>query len=419
MLGPNKWRLLTIVAGILLAHAIDSPNGSPRIQQTNQSTKLGLSIQKIVPWDQSRTARNLYQPYKRFSNIDNVQFVERRTTSDRDWKTSFGAFRYAPNSDDDFTRRSDDQLPQLTFYEVINNMTYQFPSEFGVTTNKPTESQILRKPQYKYIPLHVYQEKDQSTAANNENYAARTRNEQEIQSRTDTNLYRSEALVQLHPHLQQQQQQTFQQHQIIAAQTDANKVIFPETTSVSNEDIQGRRSGMEFTAQTPNFGSLFVPQSYQEDNPNHPNFQSPYSEELEPIEPRTTRGINTNYENHPRQPITFPGTSSVKTFRDDVTKFGDVNGPVAVQRQFSDYLDQHGLRSIESIIYDNDYRFPRQHFPPKSYVEYGDYPGPPRSRLINSWKTARQPRVVFPANDNFPSGLGVSSYTNNDNIVFR
>lgn len=432
MLGPNKWRLLTIVAGILLAHAIESPSRSPRILQSQpSSSRLGVTIQRILPWSNSRdtitdsrTARNLYTPYKRFSNVDNVRFIERHQgSSDWNWKTTFGAFRYAPNSLD-LRRRSDDQLSHISFYEVVNSTAYPIGAEEASvsagTTSKPVQQVSLRKPKYAYIPLRVggsgaVKDYDTNGVTKYQQDGAGT-TEPEIQSRTDTNLYQGE--------LSQQS-------------TDINKVVFPDTgihsttavassslssSSSSSEDIQGRRSGIQFTAQSPNFGSLFVPQAYQEDNPAHPNFQSPYSEELSPLAPdtpetRTTRGVT--YESPPRTAITFPATNAKQPFRDEVTKFGDINGPVTtVQRQFSDFLEKQGIRTVENVYYHDDFRHPRHYFPPKSYVEYGDYPGPPRSRLIVPWKSARTPRVVFPQNENFPSGAGISSYNNND-VVFR
>lgn len=417
MLGPTKWRLLTIVAGILLAHAIDSPSRSPRVLQSTQSAggggggHLGITIQRIVPWNRDarstdvRTARNLYTPYKRFSNVDNVRFIERRQgATDWNWKTTFGAFRYAPHAID-MRRRSDDPLAQVTIFEVANSTAAQplgLPEVAALTasTARPAPLQSLRRPKYKYIPLQPTQ-----TAADDFG--------QGVDRSVDTNLYR--------PH------------------GNANKIAFPGSVGApvssaltatalaaqvasSEDDIQGRRSGIQFTAQSPNFGSLFMPQGYQEDNPSHPNFQSPYNEELSPqtdgTETRTTRGATFETAPPQRTAITFP-VSNVKQFRDDVTKFGDANGPITVQRQFSDFLDKQGLRTYENIYYQDDYRHPRHYFPPKSFVEYSEYPGPPtRSRLIVPWKSSRTPRVVFPQGDGFPSSTGVSNYNSND-IVFR
>lgn len=405
MLGPNKWRLLTIVAGILLAHAIDSPSRSPRILQSQPSAPLGLTIQRVLPWNRDRrssstevrTARNLYTPYKRFSNVDDVRFVERHQgTTDWNWRTTkFGAFRYAPNAVD-MRRRSDDhQLAQIALFELVNNTA----AAVSGTTIAPVETQAaVRRAKYKYIPL-------------------RTNSALPDFAQSDFVQNNVDRSVNLYP-----------------SSTDINKVVFPpnvattstaiaNTATTSSEDIQGRRSGIQFAAHSPNFGSLFIPQSYQEDNPNHPNFQSPYSEELsaggDNTETRATRGVN--YEAPPRTAIAFP-PSNTKTFRDDVTKFGDINGPVtSVQRQFSDFLDKQGIRTYENIYYQDEYRNPRHYFPPKSFVEYSEYPGPPRSRLIvpPSWKSSRTPRVVFPQSDGFPSSAGVSNYQSSNDIVFR
>lgn len=403
MLGPNKWRLLTIVAGILLAHAIESPSRSPRILQSKPSAQLGLTIQRALPWNRDRrssvgevrASRNLYTPHKRFSNVDDVRFVERHQgTTDWNWRTTFGAFRYAPNAVD--MRRRSDELTQVALYELVNSTAQPLDtSVIAGTTIAPVETQAVRRPKYKYIPLrtnHVASDLPQTLYLKN-NGVDRS-----------VNLYPSS--------------------------TDINKVVFPDavttptalanTAVTSTEDIQGRRSGIQFTAQSPSFSSLFVPQSYQEDNPNHPNFQTPYSEELssgsDNTETRATRGVT--YESPPRTAITFP-VSNTKPFRDDVTKFGDINGPVtSVQRQFNDFLEKQGIRTYENIYYQDEYRNPRHYFPPKSYVEFSEYPGPPRSRLIVPWKSSRTPRVVFPQGDGFPSSPGVSNYQTND-VVFR
>lgn len=420
MLGPNKWRLLTIVAGILLAHAIDSPSRSPRNLQSQSTPRLGVTIQRILPWNggaesqpaEYRTARNLYTPHKRFSNVDNVQFVERHQSgNDWNWKTTFGAFRYVPL---DMRRRSDDdQLTAQVAVSEVGNSTAHPPAlpeaaALVATTEKaPTSNRLQptanRAPRYRFIPLRP------------------SANVADDLVSKDTEVDRSVDIDRYRP--------------------STGKVTFPDSTispastavlakTANSADIKGRRSGIQFNSKSPNYGSLFMPQSYQEDNPSHPNFQSPYSEELSTVtgdsgaEARQTRGAT--YDPPHRTPIAFPGSTSssgsvsgLKPFRDDVTKFGDVNGPVTVHRQFNDFLSTQGLRTYENIYYQDDYRHPRHYFPPKAFVEYSDYPGPPRqSRLIVPWKSSRTPRVVFPQNEGFASGTGVSSYNSND-VVFR
>lgn len=490
MLGPNKWRLLTIVAGILLAHAIESPTRSssstrlapipspsasltssqqPQYHQSLPSTaptNIGLTIEQVLPGSKNndRTARNLYTPFKRFSNVDTVRFVERRHIQANDLnnvQTSFGAFRYAHAPSPSLTsrRRSDIDSQQIGIYELINT-TYAQNGESIATTSRPTLLSA-RQPKYNYIPLRQHYKgktnklETSGQQIRNLEYFDRTTPSQEFQSRTDLNIYQSEQiplqqekeLRQTHPQefiepdfqpqaqqtQQQQLPQSKQQLQAYQPQVISTKIVFPDSevptvtrNANQHDEIQGRRSGITFTPQTPKSGTPFIPHSYQEDDPASPNFQNPYSEELgEQNEIRTARGAV--YDNYPsRSTVHFPGPSS-KPFRDDVTKFGDVNGPVtSVQRQFSDYLEAQGIRTYENIYYSDDYRRPRQYYPsvPKSpYYDYSEYTSqPPRSRLIQPYKSARSPRVIFPTNDNYQSGLGVSSYdnyNNNENIVFR
>lgn len=504
MLGPNKWRLLTIVAGILLAHAIDSPNRSaprlnePTSQQQNRrttstfatlssspssaasssiksrrnapaqptSTHLGLTIETVAPaWNsysnnrnsfsERRLARNLYTPYKRFSNIDDVRFVQRRQTTGLqnniiDRHTTFGAFRYsalpanalaAPvNVVNTAKRRSDIDVPVSPLEYANTTLSNPLNEDGIVTTEKPTTLQVIKRRKYKYIPLF-------NSKAPIFDVEATTLPDQEIRSRTDLNYYtdeQDEKETEEKPDEQLAQgsetlpqalalQSTYQSQTHVS-----NKVAFPVPTfeapvktMTQISDLQGRRSGLTFTQQTPKFDPPYVPQSYQEDDPNHPNFQIPYSEELsapEPSEIRTARGVH--YENYPHRSsvVQFPGPSTnhnAKPFRDDVTKFGDVNGPITSmqQRQFNDYYD--GLRTYENIYYSDDYRRPRTYPNRSPYYESssfnGEYTGQPlRSRLIVPYKSSRTPRVIFPSNDNLPAGLyNGENYSNNDNVVFR
>lgn len=469
MLGPNKWRLLTIVAGILLAHAIDSPNRSPRLDQSNSqlptsftsptSINLGLAQDRnTADWQGRNIAVNLYQPFKRFSNADDVRYVERRQASvsnAREWRAAFGAFRYAPFSGTlNSRRRSDSDVPTVAVYEYLNTTAYPVSSESVITTIRPTPGQPIQRYKYSYIPLSSVNLIDSRAPSDNSvDYSGvdrTTPSGQEIQSRTDLNVYQSEHSVlqpqsvqplaqsQLQPQALGLQQPQLAYHQSISSKiafpaADATAIPVTSTTTVTSEtaseDIQGRRSGMTFAAQASKFGTPFIPQAYQEDDPSHPNFQLPYSEELSSSEPeiRTARGAV--YENYPsRTPVQFPGPSSsgsAKPYRDDVTKFGDINGPVtSVQRQFNDYYESQGIRTYDNIYYSDDYRRPRQYYPspPKSpYFEYSEYPTQPlRSRLIVPYKSSRSPRVIFPGNDNYQNGVyNAENYNNNENVVFR
>lgn len=508
MLGPNKWRLLTIVAGVLLAHAIDSPNRStPRLTQPSQSTysklslssralisptstHVGLTIEKVAPsirnsnnvnsYRERRLARNLYTPFKRFSNIDDVRYIERHQTTDLhrndilNRRTTFGAFRYATIlNENQAGRRSDDDMSASAF--EYTNTTFSDQSNVdaetgGTTSSKPTTLQSIKRHKYRYIPLNAI--KINSVESNDmefNNIERTTLSDQEIRPRTDFNiidLNKHETATQLNQEFNNNKQQN---HENVAESSEtvpqalalhsssyhqshiSNKVSFPRSKPATrvtptkayseiNDDIQGRRSGITFTQHTPKFDPPFIPQSYQEDDPNHPDFQIPYSEELSPTEAteiRTARGAH--YENYPIRSsiVHFPGPSTsnhnTKPFRDDVTKFGDVNGPITPlqQRQFNDYYD--GIRTYDNIYYSDDYRRPSSASASASHQFYSSAPKSPfydynteysnqplRSRLIVPYKSSRTPRVIFPSSDNLSTGVyNTENYNTNDNIVFR
>lgn len=479
MLGPNKWRLLTIVAGILLAHAIDSPNRSarrlnqPSSQQKRSSlaslslhtptsptsTHLGLTIEKVEPvWNsyknsnnfsERRLARNLYTPFKWFSNNDDVRFIERhQKTGHRnkilDQHTTFGAFRYASpsNSLNTAGRRSDVDVPFALEY---TNTTLSNPlhEDDVVTTSKPATLQVIKRHKYRYIPIN---NSNQIVTPNKKSdfpiETSTKTQDQEIRSRTDLNFYPDDQdAIQINQNTQiigehstessggipqalALESSVRSQVSSIAAYS-SQKYEAPTKLSAHLTELQGRRSGLTFMQQTPHIDPPYVPQSYQEDDPSHPNFQGPYSEELSPAEPteiRTARGAH--YENYPHRStmVQFPGPSTnhkAKPFHDDVTKFGDIDGPITSmqQRQYNDYFD--GLRTYDNIYYSDDYRRPRQYY--SSTQKYTEYSGLPlRSRLIVPYKSSRTPRVIFPSNDNLPTGLyNGENYSNNDNVVFR
>lgn len=465
MLGPTKWRLLTIVAGILLAHAIDSPNRSaPRLNQKPTSsvvassqlaaapTQLGLTIERLLPvtaWNNNnvRVARNLLSPYKSFSNVDDVRYVARRRQAyaggggavDGWPTTTFGAFRYVATPSNSLPspntrRRSDSGGALSSAYELAANSSDTSDYENVITTSKPTTLQAVHRRKYNFIPLGS----SGAISTTTHRYIEQTmRPTQEVQSRTDVNIFQ---ITDQSQHLQPQAlalQSTYEapnQASLPVAEALTSAATRAPPSATSDQGIQGRRSGMSFAPQPPTFGSSFQPQSYQEDDPSHPNFQVPYSEELSPAEPteiRTARGA-TYESNYPvRSSFQFPGpstnTAASKPFRDDVTKFGDVNGPVtSLQRQFNDYLDTQGIRTYENIYYSDDYRRPRQYYPTSGknsfYSEYSDYSAsqPLRSRLIVPYQSSRSPRVIFPSSDNFGGTSEFSNnYNNNENVVFR
>lgn len=448
MLGPTKWRLLTIVAGILLAHAIDSPVRSPRILSPRSSSassssgydgagnQLALSIQRFVPWN-DRYTRNLYSPYDRFSNIDNIRITTSNTANTnnmREARNAISSFRYSP-SYYDLNRRSDDQ-----FKSYIFNASIGTPIS-SISTNPNANNQIRPKPSnHKYIPLLDFPTNSNDEIHQNFSQSIQMPNNKKIQSRTDVaHVYQSTI------------ENPFPKNVVFPSDTTTTGAKSSSSIAPSDSDLKGRRSGIQFSAQPQTIPiNVFIPQGYREDNPNNPNFQFPYSEELSPSDTTTdvrfARGIagqigdaeniygQQQQQQQPPQ-LNFPQNKISQTvvFRDDVTKFGDINGPITSmvqQRQFSDSVrnpfDTGGYYSSDEFGRSPRLQQQQQHyFPPKSYVEYSEYPGPPRNRLQPGWKSSRTPRVVFPQGEPFPTGSGSGNGvtgTNNynlDNVVFR
>lgn len=388
MLGPNKWRALTIIAGILLANAIDTPAKTNTVQlstlQTDPYQK--ISLQGYRSWN-DRVSRNLYPPHQIFSNVDNIRFLEKRQDpNDGSFSNSFGAFRVARN----FRRRQDDTASIQ--YSDINR------TEPTVSTT----SQPYQQRSYVYIPFI----KETSTAALDIN-------------RTLGNI-KPPSNVELTG-------EGIASYENLQDRTDNAETV--------NDELNGRRSGFKFPAQSENYQSSFQPQGYREDTVSFAesgNYQVPYSEEFAHTfppehEPRYGRQITFEADSSvgsgpgpalpaASHPIEFPGpnantnphhTALVKGFHDDVTKFGDINGPItAIPRQNRGLVFNGG----------SGFRSARQFTPPNVFVEYSDYPGPPKR--FYPFKS-RTPRVVFPTNDNIPSAPSSSGTYASDSVTFR
>ncbi|XP_037902413.1 uncharacterized protein LOC119646134 isoform X2 [Hermetia illucens] len=388
MLGPNKWRALTIIAGILLANAIDTPAKTNTVQlstlQTDPYQK--ISLQGYRSWN-DRVSRNLYPPHQIFSNVDNIRFLEKRQDpNDGSFSNSFGAFRVARN----FRRRQDDTASIQ--YSDINR------TEPTVSTT----SQPYQQRSYVYIPFI----KETSTAALDIN-------------RTLGNI-KPPSNVELTG-------EGIASYENLQDRTDNAETV--------NDELNGRRSGFKFPAQSENYQSSFQPQGYREDTVSFAesgNYQVPYSEEFAhtfPPEHEPRYGRQITFEADPSvgsgpgpalpaasHPIEFPGpnantnphhTALVKGFHDDVTKFGDINGPItAIPRQNRGLVFNGG----------SGFRSARQFTPPNVFVEYSDYPGPPKR--FYPFKS-RTPRVVFPTNDNIPSAPSSSGTYASDSVTFR
>ncbi|XP_065072665.1 uncharacterized protein LOC135697026 isoform X1 [Ochlerotatus camptorhynchus] len=470
MLGPTKWRLLTIVAGILLAHAIESPNSrSNKLKgqvRTFTNPDLGLRIEQIDPWgSRTITSRNLLVPHETFSNIDNVRYIDSRSANSRLLRNTFGAFRFAgPSQPQPYqvpleqpqtsqqrraksfqNRRSDDGSQQPGVRLVQPNLLpqqspeplpeasvlYQDADPYIIGLQNVTKARSMR---YKLIPIGYFSQEPNFTPVltpvQNTQPPKTTQNDEPHDVAFPTDGPQHQPV----PNLQSN-----------SSQSELNA-------------MGARRSGIQFPPGPYKVASTFTPQGYSEDNFAYADNLGVYhrpvntAEDYDESDPYDTwqqraptvapssvesdhgdisRNIyaTRHFREFPRPSptpldlrpaesvirssrlIEFPGAVNVKQpFRDDVTKFGDVNGPItAVQRPYVDYGDGKRYRAYDPNYFVNSPYQPsnQQHyFPSKLYTEPKIYQPP--------WKSSRSPRVVFPQGDvSGPSGFGV------DNVVFR
>ncbi|XP_061513741.1 uncharacterized protein LOC1279959 isoform X3 [Anopheles gambiae] len=444
MLGPTKWRLLTIVAGILLAHAIESPTskGNKLNAQVRSFTnpELGLRIEQISPWSTGRNipARNLLVPHQLFSRVDNIRYIDSRTPNSRHLQSTFGAFRIADQQ----------QTPSSDGLQRRRSKAFQMrrSDEAGVDAGLPLEQQpgasVLPSPEQEPIYQNV----------------SRSQRQHRYKIIPISYFYREEAQPVLPANLKPVGPSR------PPKETENDEPEVPDTSSKQAQEQEHAQGGDEYArSDTPVIGARrsgiqfpgplkaangFTPQGYSEESltlgDNLGIFQQPVStaddygavdgeaghdgrgtEEFSrslyanryfrdfsrpPIDLRPAESLP-----RPSRLIEFPGSVNVKQpFRDDVTKFGDVAGPVtAVQRPFGEFGGdgQKNFRAFDPTYYtDSPYQPNRPaYFPAKLYTE-------PNQKIYQPlWKT-RSPRVVFPQAQDLasgPSGFGV------DNVVFR
>lgn len=431
MLGFNKWILFTIVGGILLSihiDAIDSPTKtliSPDVQSfTNK--KLGITIENLqnVPASSRRQLRNLVPPYQEFSNVDGVQYIDSRSRNSKNLPGTFGSFRFEgtpvrTSSPSPFRRRSDEYDDSIGTYPAAQladdtNYDFDYASEDNSTLALIQSSDnAYNRFQNKIIPItFVHELPQQRFALEGQLQPQPLRKVKNIAGESDAEAKESD------------ERSTRQSD----GSSGVDQVRFPEKSSAEAhaEALTARRSGIQFAENEseikPQNYNPFIPQSYSEESLNFgdaiPQFQRPYTNEdvVENENDRSTVG-NRYY-----QPFIQP-------FRDEVTKFGDINGPITafnrpVREYNNDQIVSFPRTQFESTAgyYEPDSsRPPRHFFPPKVYTEYaGDFTPQANAKYYQpsySWKT-RQPRVVFPPSD-FTQGTTGTTYVGNENVVFR
>ncbi|XP_037928580.1 uncharacterized protein LOC119662992 isoform X2 [Teleopsis dalmanni] len=222
----------------------------------------------------------------------------------------------------------------------------------------------------------------------------------------------------------------------------SDKIITSDRIDFSGDNLS-KRIDFHSPSYSLKSASSFQPESYREDNPilsEIPIYENPYNDDFSSMpsnkETRNTRQLIFETDpSHISHNIEFPGKSvntkphtlnsangGAKIFYEDVTKFGDVNGPITALPQHSKRINFFGEAEILGGP-------PRQFVPTKALNEFvglNNFQNVRKSRYF-PFKSSRSPRVIFPTNDNAsPTGSGSASGPGtgigvyfNDNVAFR
>lgn len=471
MLGPNKWILFTIVGGVLLSihiHAIDAPAKShikPEIQSfTNQ--KLGITVENLkrntAAPSSRRQSRNLVPPYQEFSPLDRVQFIDSRTRNSRHLPGTFGSFRIEiPRSPSHsllstaagIRRRSDEYDDTLGTFPAQQQQSYDINYDFDYANDDNATFGLLssnyQQFQNKVIPISFSRAapttegqlqpttKSANIKTNNNVEAIKDESKSSAEASSSSSSSSSSASSATKESSDERSSRMLDENESnAAADAASDNVRFPTDESLPQpEALTARRSGLRFEQNNESEHKQsppqlhqpynpFIPQAYSEESLHFgdtiPHFQRPYNDEtLEPSNENERISLGNRYY----RPFIQP-------FRDEVTKFGDVNGPItAFNRPVRDFIDSSAASTLVNFPrtsfdstggYFESSRPPRHYFPAKAYTEYApDYAAPKYLQPSYTWKQTRQPRVVFPPPNDFAQGTVGTTYVGNDNIVFR
>ncbi|XP_061397454.1 uncharacterized protein LOC133333126 isoform X2 [Musca vetustissima] len=439
------WSLIVLSAVSATAQLIEgnphfshTPSLAPTLQLTATPTtpfQVASSTQPYAtspnqpPWldnkhlplrDPKNTARNLYAPYQSFSKADVANFPNVVIRPDGSAAQTFSAYRKGRSGNPNLrqaNRRSDNAE-----VEIINAPAVELPSSPLITIPKNVVPAALsnnftrqgRKRNYLYIPLQP----DPS-----QNYLLQLKPKGNA-SLSDLGPPTSDVLPAV-PEIADE----------VTPSTDRTERSdsFPVSTPTSTdrydrgEETSSRRVGFQFPSYSLNPSSPFQPQGYREDNPVFGETSG--FEEVPLQDKRLTRQLvfepdvsptSYSYDFSGIGASTIPHTlnsavAAGKQYREEVTKFGDINGPITALPQ----RPQRGL-----FFGDTEFRtgsLVRPFSPQKTFNEYID-PSSSRKSRYYPFKSSRSPRVVFPTNDNVgttgPSSTGTGVYFN-DNVVFR
>ncbi|XP_023168236.1 uncharacterized protein LOC111597648 isoform X1 [Drosophila hydei] len=457
---PCSWRLSLLISCLLYAGQVQAIGGA---QSSTASTAALLTGQQLAPWQTTAafathtaaaaataapTARNLYAPYQTFSQQDDVSFKDVRQRNDGSLVQSFGSYRTARQSNAGSAataqRRSDVEIIPAPSVELPQSELITIPKQLVPTLPENVTRQGRRR-NYMYIPLQTEGEASspasllQLRPSRNATLSALGPPAEGIAAVAHE--FGAELAAQA---AEQQQSQTVrtERSDLVAAASTTDKLEYAEPEQTS------RRVGFQFPSYSLKPANPFYPQGYREDSPIFEESSGavgggggslPFTEDATPTqydhETRHTRQLYFDSDVSPSS-FEFPGlvanskphtlnaaVAAGKIYRDDVTKFGDINGPITAlpgRLQRGLYFGDTEFRTGPSPM--------RQFGPQKAFNEYvapGDYQSSRKSRYF-PYKSSRSPRVVFPSNDNVgttgPSGSSAPSGTGvyfSDNIAFR
>ncbi|KQS70822.1 uncharacterized protein Dere_GG10595, isoform B [Drosophila erecta] len=457
----NTWRWSRLALAVSL-FAYCSWGSSAATPTTSGTTAALLTGHQLLPWQTAAataattpsSARNLYAPHQSFSRQDDISFKDLRQRSDGTVVQSFGSYRTARQFDgisNSAQRRSDAAV------EIIPAPSVELPQAELITVPKqlvPTMPENVtrqgRRRNYMYIPLQT--EGDNGSTALLQLRPSRNATLSALGPPADgvaavAHEFAADLAIrgsgpEQQPLALELGPERTERSDLLAAASSTDKLEYAEPENTS------RRVGFQFPSYSLKPASPFHPQAYREDNPIFGDTSAggyepqPYSDDASPVPPPTQ--YEQHETRHTRQlyfdsdtsssSFEFPGLVSnskphgLKLYRDDVTKFGDINGPITALPQ---QRPQRGFYFGDTEFRTGPPAPVRQFGPQKNFQEYvgpSEYQGTRKSRYY-PYKSSRSPRVVFPTSDNVgttgPSGpAGSSGPSGNgvyfsDNIAFR
>lgn len=389
----RKWIVLALTNILLstkLLDALDSSTISLTQSELESFTnkKLGITIENLQ-LSSRRQLRNLVPPFQEFSNVDGIQYIDTRSRNKKRLPEIFGSFRFDTpdvqfSTPAPFSRRIDE------YDDIVNTTLVQNGFEFADDYHR---RKVILENAYKFIPI---------------NFSQTVESDLKDDDRNTT---------------EKEQGGRFFKKKSGSVRTSYSGSLAAEPF---RETLIARRSGIDLVENerntSPKNDHSFIPKSYSELLLNYDEtiapFQRPFisEEDISKVNENDRMTVDNRYYRY------------IEPFKDEVTKFGDVNGPItALNRPFSEFkedLVNFQKTQFDPIgYYDHSPEAQSQQtfFPPKVFMEYAsDHMPQPNSKyhqITYPWKT-RQPRVVFPPADLNEASTG-ASYIGSENVVFR